>query len=114
METATAYKCRLPHIYSMLKDIPDEDLPQGEELTNFWKAVACELAQLLNYGSHAKQPEIVLTDFRKAGSQYIWEFWVNDLSIPQRSEYNWHGQNVSQWKYAGGIVLQNGSASTHH
>ena len=114
METATAYKCQLPNIDSMLKDIPEEDLPQGEELTYFWKSVAWELSQLLKYGLHAREPEIVLTDFRKAGHQYIWEFWVNDLSIPRRSAYNWHGQNTSQWMYAGGIVLQNGSVSTHH
>jgi len=98
----------------MLKDIPEEDLPQGEELTYFWKAVAWELSQLLKYGLHAREPEIVLTDFRKAGSQYIWEFYVNDLSLPKSDSFNFHGQNVSQWRYAGCILLSAGSVSTHH
>ncbi len=114
MVANTTYKCQLPHMYDLLKDIPEEDLPQGEKLTGFWKAVAWELSQLLKYGLNAKEPEIVLTNYRKAGSQYIWEFWVNDLSIVRKDEYNWHMQNVSQWMYAGGILLQNGSVSTHH
>ena len=114
MENATAYKCKLPLIHSMLKGIPEEDLPQGEELTCFWKVVAGELSQLLEYGLHAREPEIVLNDFRKAGSQYIWEFYVNDLSLPKSDSINFHGQNVSQWRYAGCILLSAGRVSTHH
>ena len=115
MENATAYKCQLPPIHSMLKDIPEEDLPQEEELTCFWKVVAWELSQLLQYGQHAREPEIVLNDFRKVGmSQYIWEFYVNDLSLPKSDSFNWHGQNVSQWRYAGCILLSAGRVTTHH
>jgi len=107
-------KVRIPHLFSMMENVRPEDRPEGAEELHFWKSVAWELSQMMKYGSNAEQPEIVLSDMRKASTQYIWEFWVNDLSITLQSQYNWHGQNVSQWKYAGAILLQNGRVSTHH
>lgn len=107
-----AYQCRIPHIYSILSQIPPEDQPKNE--AKFWQALAWELSKLMEYGSQAVEPEIVLSEVRRAGTQYIWEFWVNDLSLPLRGAYNWHGQNVSQWLYAGAIALENGEVSSHH
>ena len=107
-------KVQLPHIHSMLREVPEDDLPKGEEELNFWRAVAWELSQLMQYGSHAVEPSIALSEFRRAGEQYIWEFWVNDLAMLRRDAYNWHGQNTSQWCYAGAIVLQKGRVSTNH
>ena len=106
------YKCTIPHIYHILSAIPPADQPK--DLARFWQTLAEELSQLVKYASEAAQPQIVLAEVRKADSQYIWEFWVNDLARPQRQAYNWHAQNVSQWLYAGAIVLQNGEVSTHH
>jgi len=96
----------------MLKDIPDEDLPTDK--ADFWYAVSCELMAMIRCASKARQPSMTLANYRKAGSQYIWEFWVNDLVIPQKDEYNWHSQNTSQWQYAGAILVQDGRVSTHH
>jgi len=56
------------------------------------------------------------------GSQIIADFWVKDLSTEEKREYNWHLQNVSQWKYAGCILFsvtrfKDGAdyiISTHH
>jgi len=98
----------------MLNDIPPEDLPEGEQEAKFWKSVADELATMIGYASRATEPEIVLSDFRKGGTQYLWEFCVNDLSMTRKGEYNFHGQNTSQWQYAGAICLENGRVSTHH
>jgi len=76
--------------------------------------VAHELETMIQYAAQAMEPQIVLQDYRKAGEQYIWEFFVNDLETPKADQYNWHGQNTSQWKYAGAIVLQNREVSRHH
>jgi len=99
----------------MLKDIPGAALPKNME--DFWYAVAAEYYELINYACTAREPEIVMRPWRKAGEvtdQYIWEFYVNDLAIPVRESHNWHGQNTSQWKYSGAIVLYGGEVSRHH
>lgn len=99
--------------YAMLKGIPEEDLPK--DMAEFWNSVAYEMANLMNYAKDAKgEAQIVFHPYRKAGEQYIWEFFVNDLAIPSGDKHNWHGQNTSQWLYAGGMVLQNGRVSLHH
>lgn len=107
-----SYKYRLPQVYSMLDGIPEKDLP--EDIAVFWKAVAGELSMLIEYSSNAVIPELVMWDCLKTGEQYIWEFYVNDLSKPVADEHNWHGQNISQWLYAGAIVLHDKKVSTHH
>jgi len=110
--TEVAYVYLLPKVLTMLDDVPGDDRPKSE--ADFWKAVAVELAELIRHGAQAKQPEIVMSKMRQAGTQYIWEFWVNDLSLSKEARYNWHGQNASQWKYAGAILLHNGEISKHH
>jgi len=108
-----AYKCNMPKIiYSILDFVPEADRPENEG--DFWKEVAGEMAMLVDYASHAEQPQIVFGDGFKSGSQYIWEFYVNDLAKPRTATLNWHGQNTSQWNYAGAILLQNRKVSTHH
>lgn len=111
-EVQMAYRCKVPQVYSILAQIPPEDQPKDKAA--FWFKLAEELSRLMEYSSQAVEPEIVLSEFRKAGSQYIWEFWANDLSLPLSNAHNWHGQNVSRWLYAGAIVLQKGEVSTHH
>ncbi len=107
------YKCHLPqNIYSLLDDIPAEERPEDEGA--FWRAVAGEFCTLIDYASKAQQPEIVFWEGMKTGEQRIWEFYANDLAQPLEHKYNWHGQNVSQWLYAGAIVLQNRKVSKHH
>lgn len=107
------YKCSIPqNVYSMLDDIPADELPEDESA--FWRSVAGEFSMLIEYASHAQEPEIVFHNKVKSGSQYLWEFYVNDLALPAKGTFNWHGQNVSQWLYAGAIVLQNRKVSGHH
>jgi len=60
------------------------------------------------------QPRVVLSMWRQAGSQWIIEFSVSDTGLPWTPAANFHGQNTSQWRYGGAIVLQNGEISTHH
>ncbi len=104
----------MPEHSGLLGSVPEQDRPQGEEVARFWQNVAHELTQMIRYAAKADKPELVLNEMRKAGSQYIWEFYVNDLASPKREEINWHGQNTSQWLYAGCILVSDGRVSAHH
>ena len=75
-----------------------------------------ELEQLLSTaGSPAcRKPQVTMSLWRTAGAQRIAEFSVSDAEIPRTAQVNWHGQNTSQWLYAGAIVVQDGIVSTHH
>ncbi len=106
------YKLQMPELHTLLATVPEEDRPKDKE--RFWSSLAWELIQLMKNGAQATEPQIVLKEVRKAGPQYIWEFYVNDLARPKGNSINFHGQNTSQWLYAGAIVLQNGDVSTHH
>ena len=107
------YKTYLPkNMHLLLHGIPEEDQPTNE--TDFWRAVAGELATMIDYASRAQQPQIVFGEMQKSASQYMWQFFVNDLATPLSDSLNWHGQNTSQWVYAGAIVLQNREVSRHH
>lgn len=105
-------KASITHTRSLLQDVPEGDLPDNP--AEFWEYVAWELSQLITFATQAEQPEITFAKFRKAGEQYIWEFWLNDLALPKKEQYNWHGQNTSQWKYAGAIALQSGHVTSCH
>jgi hypothetical protein len=105
-------KIIVPDYYSLLKGVPKEDQP--EKMEDFYSALAYEVFNLLSYAKDAVEPQIVFNEMRKAGDQYIWEFYVNELSRPKENSYNFHGQNTSQWLYAGCILLQNRKVSTHH
>jgi len=108
-----AFLFQLPrHVHCMLKDVPEEDRPENE--AEFWSAVAIELGQLVEYAAQAKSPELIMRDVEKAGNQYHWNFWVNDLDKPKENSYNWHGQNTSQWLYAGSIMVCDRQVSRHH
>jgi|GEM_PF-5910068 len=106
------YQHDIERISALLQDIPEEDLPEDECL--FWLTVASELHQMIQHASHAEQPLLIFKAYRKAGTQYIWEFEVKDLAKPRADRCNWHGQDVSQWLYAGAILLQQGRVSSHH
>jgi len=99
-------------MYELVRSLPEEQRPEDEG--KLWKALALELSSLLEYGANTQEPEIVLTTFKQHGSQFIAEFWINDLSVPKANKMNFHGQNTSQWKYAGAILVQNREVSLHH
>jgi hypothetical protein len=66
-------------------------------------------------GDPALKPQISYSfhPFRKAGSQYIAEWAVSDRRKEYRETINWHGQNTSQWLYAGCLLVQDGRVSIH-
>ncbi len=102
----------IPENYKMLQGIPVEDYPV--DMAHFWQTVACELREMIVMAAGAAIPSIVMSKWILRGSQYTWEFYVNDLAKPARNETNFHGQNTSRWVYAGAIVLQNNRVSAHH
>ena len=51
--------------------------------------------------------------WRNAGSQYIAEWGVKDLRKELKESINWHGQNTSQWLFAGALCVQDGRVSIH-
>ena len=73
-----------------------------------------EIEQLKRNSERAKKPKVILRPFRLTGTQFIAEFEVKDLAISETNAYNWHGQNTSQWVYAGCICVQDGVVSAHH
>lgn len=106
-------KVEIAPTHTLLQDVPPEDFPS--DVAEFWNSVAYELAQLFYYASKATGEAVVsFAACRKAGSQYIYEFTVSDLSLESTSAINWHGQFTSQWLYAGAIVLERGKVSSHH
>jgi len=108
-------KAALPKdVTRLLEQIPEEQRPKGEEEVTFWKFLAYELARMMTLAAEVEKPKIMLNNCRQAGDQFIFEFFVNDTSRPIRDELNWHGQNTSQWIYAGCIKVEDGMVSTHH
>ena len=98
----------------LLNSIPEtrlsDELAEAVEL-----AYRREVDQINYYSSKAEKPDAHLFPFNVEGNSLIANFWVNDLSIPCSDRHNWHGQNVSQWKYAGCILISaDNSVSCHH
>lgn len=106
------FNTNIAHIRELLAEVPPDDRPENER--DFWLAVAMELGWLLEYASQAEKPQVTFSEMKKRGEQYICEFAVSDTSKPRTDAVNWHGQNTSQWLYAGCVLLHNRKVSTHH
>lgn len=93
-----------------------EVIPHGELRENFLNAVKEELLWCTTYAQRAMSPLVSFHEIRETQRQLILEFTVTDLAKEVKNEYNWHGQNTSQWVYAGAVVYnrETGNVSTHH
>ncbi|MDD5060904.1 MAG: hypothetical protein PHN44_01290 [Candidatus Marinimicrobia bacterium] len=110
----TTVKISIPeNVRELIGEIPYTEATP-EVVDKILAAVATELLACISETSLAKEPSIFFTPMRLAGTQRIWEFGVNDLAKQKTERYNFHGQNVSQWVYSGGILLQDGKVSRHH
>jgi len=66
------------------------------------------------YSRNTIKPEAIFTPFVQHGSQNIAEFTLFDRAKERvDGAINWHGNNTSQWAYAGGLLVQNGRVSVH-
>lgn len=94
-------------------DLSDGDFPE----VDIRLAYDEEVKLITRYALQAHTPEVAMHPFRRAGSQCIAEFFVNDLIKEVKPNHiNWHGQNVSQWLYAGCILYDTSDhrVSRHH
>ena len=82
----------------------------------FQRAIEQELLLCVRYAEEAKEAKITFSPIRETPEQLTLEFEVFDLEKPRKNEFNWHGQNTSQWVYAGAIVCnrETGRISRHH
>jgi len=101
------------------------DLDYEQEITiwselyaHYAREISIMLSIVQNNRNIGLDKEIVvnLTPFTKQGSQLIANFSVLDLSKPVQDSYNWHGQNTSQWLYAGALVYdqETNEINSHH
>lgn len=102
------------NVRKLLDDIPEPLRPQGEEEVEFWRLLSWELAYMIKMASQVDNAQIVLNNCRRAGNQFIYEFFVNDRSLERTHALNFHGQNTSQWLYAGCIKVEAGRVTAHH
>ncbi len=91
-----------------------KDLKESEVVPGLFAAFTQELLTCIQEATKAKEPQIYFSEMVTSEEQHIWTFWVNDMAKPLTPAYNWHGQNTSQWVYAGAVVLQDGKVSRHH
>jgi len=82
----------------------------------FQSCIERELYHCVQYALGAREPSVIFRPIRETPKQLILEFEVLDLQKSRENRYNWHGQNTSQWVYAGAIVYDRntGRVSTHH
>jgi len=114
-------KVSIPDIRTELKKLPDImcDTLSGSRRCRieFLKSFDRELKYCITRALSAKEGQVVFSDLQvpaESSGQYIMNFEVFDRAKPRSNSYNWHGQNTSQWVYAGCILYQDGRVSTHH
>ena len=72
------------------------------------------VGQAFRAAERAKKPFIKIQKFHESGSQHIAYFEIFDKTLPDDpSRMNFHGQNVSQWMFAGCILVDGGRVSIH-
>ncbi len=102
---------RITSLEDLINELPEEERePLREDLTENYGYV---LRMMERYAKDGVDPLLILNSWRRAGSQWIVEFEVKDRARPVDNKYNWHGQNTSQWLFAGCICIQNGKVSIH-
>ncbi len=89
---------------------------ESQAFSNLHELYAIELSRMLQHAQSAKEPMISLTGPTFRGPQAVINFNVSDKSKPIEDKVNWHGQNTSQWIYAGALVYdqKDGTWSAHH
>lgn len=104
----------IPQIQTEIDKLPNEGGNyRAQFLLCFQRELGCCVAQALR----AIEGQVVFSDLQilsQKNGQYTMNFEVFDRSKPRENAYNFHGQNISQWTYAGCILYQDGKVSTHH
>lgn len=101
---------RITSLEDLINELPEEEMGAIKELTENYEYV---LRMMESYAKDGVDPLLILNSWGKAGSQWIATFEVKDRDRPMDNKHNWHGQNVSQWLFAGCICVQDGRVSIH-
>ena len=107
----------VPDIWEEVKKLPDQHSAVGKYREEFLQCFRRELAYCITRALRATEGQVIFGDLQipsRINGQYVMQFEVFDASRPRSNAYNFHGQNTSQWIYAGCILYQDGSVSTHH
>ena len=105
----------LPSFKTIREGIKEEDRPEKEDLIDKYLWIAGQFHQAFKTADETgSRYECWLPDtWRIAGSQYILEFSIVDKGKEYKDTVNWHGQNTSQWVFAGCILVQDKRVSIH-
>jgi len=98
----------IPTYEEMLSSLPEKFRTDKvkEQLKNAYdieKKFITEEAERLK--KDGKSVTAIMLKFSNCGSQWIADFEVRDKTREVKDQYNWHGQNTSQWTYAGCICF---------
>ena len=110
---AGTIKVSIPDINAEVRKLPTGHKCRDQFLQSFRYELSYCITRVLG----AVEGEVVFSDLQipsQENGQYVMTFEVFDRSKPRENAYNFHGQNVSQWIYAGCILYQNGKVITHH
>jgi hypothetical protein len=105
---------KITPFHELYDQLPDEEKSDKDFRKKLLSVYLWELKRMQDEARRAQYPATMLWPFRQAGSQWIAEFEVKDLQKAVANSYNFHGQNTSQWIYAGCVLVQHGEVSTHH
>ena len=91
----------------------DKQTPEVKEQVK--QAYERELQIMEQTAKHYKKTEMNFFGFDNTGVQSLAHFNVKNLELENNpNAVNFHLQNVSQWVYAGGLLVENGKVSCHH
>lgn len=115
MDTAKTVSIQMPTFWELFGALP-EAWQTDEIRISLLAAYRAEVQMLLSTAltPECAVPQIRMAEWRQAGAQWICEFSASDQAIPKTTATNFHGQNTSQWRYAGAIVVEGGSVTCHH
>ena len=104
----------VPPFSDFWNNIPGHELPKQEDLIDKYLWVAGQIDSYIRKGRlKGMNMAAVFHRFRTAGTQHIAEFSIYNLDKPKGNSVNWHGQNTSQWVFAGGLLVQDKRVSIH-
>jgi len=115
-EGIKSVEIRIPTFTELLSGVPEE-LQTPELRSALLAAYQSELSAMVCHAltSDCLLPRIVMKPWRQTERQHILEFVVSDLHVDVNpNSVNFHGQNTSQWRYAGAIVVEGNCVSRHH
>jgi hypothetical protein len=115
MDTSKAVSLRLPLFSEIFSALPDEWHTSAirEKLLAAYRH---ELHCLVNIALRpdCQKPCFVMLPWRQEQGEWVCDFWVADEAQPPAPVSRWHGQDTSQWRHGGSIVVFRGHVSTNY